>query len=111
MTGLFTALVIIVSILLILVVLVQESKGGGITAGFQAQSQQFGMRRSAEFIENATWVLASVLIVVSIVAALTLGTGAGEESIELKSAGKAAETEVPVNQPAAPTTPPAAPTK
>ena len=55
-------LIIIVSILLTIVVLVQNSKGGGLAANFASGNQTFGVRQTADFLEKATWTLASVLI-------------------------------------------------
>ena len=81
----------IVSVLLMLAILIQNPKGGGIDPTFgggQAQ-QLFGAARSTDFIEKATWVLAGTLIVLCIVAVLMVGTG-GEitpESMPLKSEG------------------------
>ena len=55
-------LIIIVSILLTIVVLVQNSKGGGLAANFASGNQTFGVRQTADFLEKATWTLAAVLI-------------------------------------------------
>ncbi len=60
-------LMIIISILLVLIVLVQNSKGGGLAANFTG-SQVMGVRRTADFLEKATWTLASAILVLAIVA-------------------------------------------
>ena len=65
----FSILIIVVCILLILVVLVQNSKGGGIQSQFGAATQIMGVKRGTEFIEKATWGLAIVLILLSILMA------------------------------------------
>jgi preprotein translocase subunit SecG len=57
-----------VCVLLVLVVLVQNSKGGGLAANFGASSQIMGVRRTADFLEKATWTLASILLGLSILA-------------------------------------------
>lgn len=59
-------LLFIICVLLILIVLVQNSKGGGLAAGFTG-SQIMGVRKTADFLEKATWTLAGVLITVCIV--------------------------------------------
>ena len=46
-------LILIVCVLLALVVLVQNSKGGGLAANFSAPTQVMGVRQSADFIEKA----------------------------------------------------------
>ncbi|MBL7827016.1 MAG: preprotein translocase subunit SecG [Saprospiraceae bacterium] len=76
MLSTITVLIAIVSILLVLVVLMQNSKGGGLDPTFGGQAQQlFGAARSTDFIEKATWVLAGLLIVLCIVAVMTVGGG------------------------------------
>lgn len=59
-------LIIIVSILIVLIVLVQNSKGGGLAAGF-AGNQIMGVRKTADFLEKATWGLAGALLFLSVV--------------------------------------------
>lgn len=54
-------LMIIVSVILILFVLAQSSKGGGLAANF-AGSQIVGVRKTADFLEKATWTLVGVLL-------------------------------------------------
>ena len=76
MLSTITVLIAIVSALLVLVVLMQNSKGGGIDPNFGGQAQQlFGAARSTDFIEKATWVLAGTLIALCIVAVLQVGGG------------------------------------
>ena len=62
----FSVLAILVCILLVLVILVQNSKGGGIQSQYSAATQIMGVRRGTEFIEKATWGLAIALIVLSV---------------------------------------------
>jgi preprotein translocase subunit SecG len=59
-------LVFIVCILLILFVLVQNSKGGGLASSFSSSNQVMGVRRTTDFLEKATWTLAIALVVLSI---------------------------------------------
>jgi len=66
MYTVLSILVILVCLLLILVVLIQNPKGGGIASNFAAPSQIMGVKRSTDFVEKATWVLAIVLIVFSL---------------------------------------------
>jgi preprotein translocase subunit SecG len=61
-------LIFIVCFLLVLVVLVQNSKGGGLAAGFTGSNQVMGVRRTADFLEKATWYLAGALLAFCILA-------------------------------------------
>jgi preprotein translocase subunit SecG len=66
MYTLITVLIFIVCILLVLIVLVQNSKGGGLASNFQSSSQVMGVRKTADFLEKATWSLAGALLILSI---------------------------------------------
>jgi len=63
---LFTILIVIASVLLILLVLVQNSKGGGLAAGFSSSNQIMGVRKTTDFLEKATWLLVTIVIVLSV---------------------------------------------
>lgn len=60
-------LILIASILLILIVLIQNSKGGGLASGFSSSNQIMGVRKTTDFLEKATWSLAGTLVVLCIV--------------------------------------------
>lgn len=61
-----SSLILAVSILLILIVLVQNSKGGGLAANFSSSNQVMGVRKTTDFLEKATWGLAGTVIVLCI---------------------------------------------
>ena len=58
-----TVLIMIAAILLALVVLIQNGKGGGLAANFASQNQVMGVRKTTDFLEKATWTLAIALVV------------------------------------------------
>ena len=68
MYVLLTILIVIASILLTLLVLVQNSKGGGLAAGFSSTNQIMGVRKTTDFLEKATWGLVIFVVVLSIAA-------------------------------------------
>lgn len=68
MYTLFITLIIIASILLVLLVLIQNSKGGGLAADFASGNQVMGAPKTADFLEKATWTLVTVIAVLSILA-------------------------------------------
>lgn len=57
---------IFVSIFMVIVVLVQRSKGGGLAQGFSSQAQILGVRKSTDFVEKATWTLSILMLVLSL---------------------------------------------
>jgi preprotein translocase subunit SecG len=67
-----TILIVVVSVLLILIVLVQNSKGGGLTSSFASSNQFMGVRKTADFLEKATWTLAGALLFLCIIASFTV---------------------------------------
>lgn len=72
MITFLTILVALVCVLLIVVVLLQNPKGGGLdsTFGGAGASQMFGAARSIDLIEKITWGLAATLFVLCIITAL-----------------------------------------
>lgn len=63
-----SVLILMVSILLGLIVLVQNPKGGGLAANFTGSTSQFmGVRQTADFLEKASWSLAIALLVLSLI--------------------------------------------
>jgi len=63
---LISVLILITCILLILVVLVQNSKGGGLASNFAGSNQYMGVRKTADFLEKTTWSLAIALLILSL---------------------------------------------
>lgn len=58
--------ILVICVILALVVLVQNSKGGGLASNFQSQNQYMGVRKTADVLEKASWTLAVLLMVLSL---------------------------------------------
>ena len=56
---LFVVLIVLAAILMCFVVLVQNSKGGGLSSSFASSNQIMGVRKTTDFIEKLTWGLAT----------------------------------------------------
>ncbi len=67
-----TILIILTCVLLVLVVLVQNPKGGGISSGIIGSGQVMGVKKTTDFIERLTWGLALSLVILCLIAGLTL---------------------------------------
>ena len=63
---LISILILITCVLLTLIILVQNSKGGGLASNFSGSNQFMGVRKTADFLEKSTWTLAIVLLVLSL---------------------------------------------
>jgi len=72
MYVLLTVFIFIAAILLILIVLVQNSKGGGLVSNFSSSNQYMGVRKTTDFLEKATWSIAIALLVFSVAASLSI---------------------------------------
>ena len=68
---LISVLIIVVCIFMVLIVLVQNSKGGGLASNFAVSNQIMGVRKTADFLEKATWTLAGVLLFLCLLSSIT----------------------------------------
>ena len=107
MYALITVLIFIVCILLVLIVLVQNSKGGGLASNFQSSGQVMGVRKTADFLEKATWGLAIALLVLSVMGSAFIQRGV-EDGGQSRVQEQIENTVDPTQVPSFPTTPPPA---
>jgi len=66
MHTVFVIFLIIICLLLVMIVLVQNSKGGGLASNFAGSNQYMGVRKTADFLEKATWGLVAFVVVLSV---------------------------------------------
>jgi len=81
MSTLFVILIVIAAVLMIGIVLIQESKGGGLSSSFAGYNQVAGVRKTTDFIEKATWGLAIAMVCFSIVCAWVAPTATADRSV------------------------------
>ncbi|MDE6330495.1 MAG: preprotein translocase subunit SecG, partial [Muribaculaceae bacterium] len=74
-------LIVVACVLLVCVVLIQKSKGGGLASDYSGGNQYLGYRKTTDFIEKATWGLAIFICVVSICASFAIRTPLTSSSI------------------------------
>ena len=65
-------LILIVSVLLGLIVLVQNSKGGGLVSNFGGANQMMGVRQTTDFLEKATWTMGAILVVLCLISSISI---------------------------------------
>jgi len=69
----FVGLIILVCFLLVLVVMVQNPKGGGLSSSFGGSSQQLGgVQKTSDFLDKSTWILAVFLLVLILLSNISL---------------------------------------
>ena len=72
MYTLFIILIVFAALLMVGIVLIQESKGGGLASNFASYNQIGGVRKTTDFIEKATWGLAAFMVIMSIACSYVL---------------------------------------
>ncbi len=68
----FTVLVVLsvlIAVLLTLIVVVQNSKGGGLASQFAASNSVMGVQKTTDFLEKATWSLTVIMVVLCVASA------------------------------------------
>ncbi len=91
-------LTVIVAVLLIGIVLIQKSKGGGLSSQFGGAGAVMGVRQTNSFLEKATWTLLGLLIVLSVASAFTMPKNATGAQIRTNVETQAPATELPAGQ-------------
>ena len=102
-----TILIILACALLVLAVLIQNPKGGGLAVGFSSSNQVMGVRKTTDFLEKFTWGVLASLVIFCLIGTIVLSGGsqkAPQSSLQDKAANA---NSVPV-QPPAPASVPAA---
>jgi len=94
-----SVLVFIIAVLLILVILVQNPKGG-LASNFSSSNQVMGVRKTTDFLEKATWTLGITLIVLSILSSATINRNEAiaTDAVESELQGEANQIVIPASQ-------------
>ena len=92
MYTLFVILIVLASFCMIGIVLIQESKGGGLASAFSSANSSFGVRQTTNFIEKTTWTLAAAMVVISVICAYVAPNAATEGSVIEKAATEQSTT-------------------
>ena len=93
-------LIILVCIFLSLIVLVQNSKGGGLSSTFGGGSNQQlgGVKKTTDFLDKSTWTLAVALLVLILTSSLAIprqGVTSDSKILENDNIELPAPTETP----------------
>ncbi len=98
MYTLFVGLIVLASLLMVGIVLIQESKGGGLASNFSSSNAIMGVRKTTDFIEKATWGLAVAMVVLSVACAYVAPRASNSQSVLEKTATET-QTTNPNNTP------------
>lgn len=80
-TG-FLIAITIVCFLLILAIMVQNPKGGGLSSTFGAGASQLGgVQKTTDFLDKSTWTLAGVLLALILLSSLSFGSSSTDSKV------------------------------
>lgn len=84
MTMLLIILLILASVILGLIVLIQNPKGGGLAGSMAGLSNQFmGVKQTNDVLEKGTWIFAAIIAVLCITSGLFIRGGSSTRSINV----------------------------
>lgn len=89
---------LLASLLMCFIVLIQNSKGGGLASSFSSSNQIMGVRKTTDFLEKTTWTLAVIMVVISVASAYVLPTSTVKGDAIMEQAQKEESTN-PYNMP------------
>lgn len=92
MYTLFVILIVLAALLMIGIVLIQESKGGGLASNFSSSNQIMGVRKTTDVIEKTTWGLAIAMVVLSVVCSYVAPKATDSESVIERNATEQQQT-------------------
>ena len=85
MTTLFIILIIIAAVVLSLIVLVQNPKGGGLAGNIAGFSNQFmGVKQTTDVLEKGTWIFAALIAVLCLTSSFFISGSAGSSDDRLE---------------------------
>lgn len=103
MFSIFLVLITIVCFLLVVVIMVQNPKGGGLSSTLGGSQQLGGVQKTTDFLDKSTWTLGTLLIVLILFSSLSFNTGNDTTKIIDDSEATAPKAETPA-KPATPAT-------
>jgi preprotein translocase subunit SecG len=107
--SIFLVLITIVCFLLIIVIMVQNPKGGGLSSAIGGSQMLGGVQKTSDFLDKSTWTLATILIVLVLLSSLSFSGSLNDNSSKVfDDTTTPAKTETPAK--AAPVKPAATPT-
>lgn len=86
MTTFLVPIIVFLSIGLVLLVLIQKPKGGGLSAGFQSANSALGVAKTTQTIEKLTWGIMGAIAILVIVCTVTTKYSVKENGSSLHQA-------------------------
>ena len=104
--SIFLVLITIVCFLLVVVIMVQNPKGGGLSSSIGGTQMLGGVQKTTDFLDKSTWTLATILIALILLSSLSFTGSLSDTDSKIIE-----KTEAPATAPATPAAPAAPATK
>ena len=98
--SVFLVLITIVCFLLIVVIMVQNPKGGGLSSTFGNSQQIGGVQKTTDFLDKSTWTLGIILIALIMFSSLAFNDNNDSIKIDKSAVPAKTETSAPAETPA-----------
>ena len=98
-------LMVVAAILMCFIVLIQNSKGGGLASGFSSSNEILGVRKTTDVLEKLTWGLAVFMVIASIATAYVMPSASQQDGSVIMEQAQQEEKTNPYNLPAGSTAP------
>lgn len=105
----FLVLITIVCFLLIVVIMVQNPKDGGLSSSFGGSQMMGGVQKTTDFLDKSTWTLAAILILLVMLSSLSFTGALNDNESKIINSKEAAApiTTTPAATPGVPAATPA----
>lgn len=104
--SIFLVLITIVCFLLVVVIMVQNPKGGGLSSSIGGSQMLGGVQKTTDFLDKSTWTLATILIALILLSSLSFTGSLSDTDSKIIE-----RTEAPATTPTTPAAPVAPATK
>jgi preprotein translocase subunit SecG len=108
--SIFLVLITIVCFLLVVVIMVQNPKGGGLSSSLGGSTQIGGVQKTTDFLDKSTWTLGGILILLILLSSLSFGGSLGTDS-KIIDKTEAVTPKAATPEPMTPATPATEPAK
>lgn len=98
-------LMVVAAILMCFIVLIQNSKGGGLASGFSSSNEILGVRKTTDVLEKLTWGLAVFMVIASIATAYVMPSASQQDGSVIMEQAQQEEKTNPYNLPTGSTAP------
>lgn len=102
MTTALIILTVFVCIVLILIILIQNPKGGGLSSGFSSSNNIMGVQRTGDILEKGSWILAITIMLLAVLINITVPKTGAVEKTDSKIQEQIDKTAAPSTMPALP---------